>query len=179
MVIEHVFITTKDAPEALRLASEFLTAQGFAVQGQDGFQLGGWTALEVTRGKANAGRAKSVEELPQRVKVEWDRGRVTVAAYIQAFAGRQSFSIGSGTELPPNSPKVRLHAQLMGAIAQGLELLLAYHRPPEEARGPWAAVSAAIAADARRRRRNSRNLVIGVVLVFALLIGMAIYANMR
>ncbi len=161
----------------MRLASEFLTANGFAVQGQGGFQLGEWTSLEVARGKANAARAKSIEELPQRVKVEWDRGRVTVAAYIQAFAGRQSFQIGSGTELPPNSPKARLHAHLMMAIAQGLESLLAFHRPAEEAIGPWQAVSAEIAGDASRRKGRRRTGLAILVIALVLLVGLAIYAN--
>ena len=179
MVIEHVFVTTLDAPDALRLASEFLTANGFVVQGQGAFQLGGWTSIEVTRGRANAARAKSIEELPQRVKVEWDRGRVTVAAYIQAFGGRQSFTIGAETELPPHSPKARLHAQLMGAIAQGLEMLLAHRRTPDEAMGPWRAVAAEIAADAARRRRSTRIGLTILVVFLALLVALAIYLNTR
>jgi hypothetical protein len=132
----------------------------------------------VTRGRDNAARARSVEELPQRVRVEWDRGRVTVAAYIQAF-GRSAFSVGSGVELPAHSPKVRLHAQLMTAVAQGLELLLAHHQPPDEARRPWDAAAAMIAADARDRRRK-RNVALTVLaLLFAGLIGLAVWANMR
>ena len=178
MVIEHVFVTTLEAPDALRLASEFLTAGGFAVQGQGAFQLGGWNSIELARGRANAARAKSVEELPQRIKIEWDRGRVTVAAYIQGFA-RASFNIGSGLELPANSKKVRLHAQLMTAIAQGLELLLAHRRPPDEAYGPWQRASYSIAEDARVRRRNNWIKVTVVVGIIALLIGLAIWANTR
>jgi hypothetical protein len=178
VVIEHVFVTTLEAPDALRLASEFLTSGGFLVQGQPGFQLGGWTSLEVARGKSNAARARSIEDLPQRVKVEWDRGRVTVAAYIQAYQ-RAFLSVGSGVELPAHSPKVRLHAQLMTAIAQGLELLLAYQRPPYEARQPWAGVSMLIAADTRRRRRNTLITVVVLIAIFALLIGLAVFAAMQ
>jgi hypothetical protein len=178
MVIEHVFVTTLEAAEALRLASEFLTARGFAVQGQNAFQMGGWTTLEVARGKQNATRAKSIEELPQRIKVEWDRGRVTVAAYIQAYA-RATFGVGSGLELPANSPKVRLHAQLMTAIVQGLELLLAHRRPAGEAYVQWDGVGAFVAEDARRRRRRSRTAITILVLIFVALIALVIYANMR
>jgi hypothetical protein len=175
VVIEHVFVTTLEAPDALRLASEFLTAGGFLVQQQPGFQLGGWTTLEVARGRSNAARAKSIDDLPQRVRVEWDRGRVTVAAYIQAF-GRGSFSVGSGVELPAHSPKVRLHAQLMTAIAHGLELLLAYQRPFPEAQQAWASVAVLVREDARRRRRNSVITITVLVAIFAALIGLAIFA---
>ena len=178
MVVEHVFVTTLEAPDALRMASEFLTGGGFAVQGQNAFQLGGWNNVELTRGKVNAARAKTIQDLPQRVRIEWDRGRVTVAAYIQAF-GHGTWSVGSGVELPANSPKVRLHAQLLTAIAHGLELLLAYHRPPEEAYRAWQQVAALIDEDARRRKRNSRLLIIVLVLLFAGLIGLAIVANTR
>ena len=178
MVIEHVFVTTLEAPDALRRSSEFLASGGFVVQGQNAFQLGSWNGVELVRGKQNAARAKSIEELPQRVKIEWDRGRVTVAAYIQAFAPH-TFTIGSGVELPANSPKVRLHAQLMTAIVQGLELLLAYHQPPEEAGRAWQMVRVQVEEDARRRRRNRWITVAVVVVIFALLIALAIYANTR
>ncbi len=178
MVVEHVFVTTLEAPDALRRASEFLTGGGFAVQGQNAFQLGGWNTLELTRGKVNAARAKSIQDLPQRVRIEWDRGRVTVAAYIQAY-GRGTFNIGSGVELPAQSPKVRLHAQLLTAIAHGLELLLAYGRPPQEAYVAWQQVAALIDEDARRRRRNGWIVAAVLVLLFAGLIGLAIFANTR
>jgi hypothetical protein len=178
MVIEHVFVTTLEAPDALRLASEFLTARGFVVQGQTAFQMGGWKTLEVARGRKNAARARSIEELPQRIKIEWDRGRVTVAAYIQAYH-RASFNIGSGVELPANSPKVRMHAHLMTSIVQGLELLLAHRQPMDEAARGWDSAAAVAAEDARRRRRRSW-IKWGVVLAFiAFLIGLAIWANTR
>ena len=178
MVVEHVFVTTFEAPDALRMASEFLTGGGFAVQGQNAFQIGGWNNVELTRGKVNAARAKTIEDLPQRVRIEWDRGRVTVAAYIQAF-GQATWSFGSGVELPATSPKVRLHAQLLTAMAQGLELLLAHRRPAEEAYRPWNEVAALINEDARRRKRRGWIVLIVLVLLIAGLIGLAIFANTR
>jgi hypothetical protein len=180
MVIEHVFVTTLEGADTLRLAVEFLTAGGFMVQpGQGPPPIGGGRAfVELARGRTNAAKAKSVEELPQRVCVEWDRGRVTVAAYIQAYT-RTAFSVGSGDELPAHSPKVRLHAQLMSAISQGLEILLAHRRPFEEALQPWQAVASAVAHDAAQRRRKSTIKAAVIIGIFALLIGLAIFAATR
>src|SRR6266550_777518 len=82
MLVEHAFITTLEASDALQLASRFLNARGFEAVAQNAFALGpgGWNVLEMTRGKRKAQRAKSVVDLPQQVRLEWDRGRVTVAA---------------------------------------------------------------------------------------------------
>src|SRR3954452_20642571 len=86
MVIEHQFVTTMEGSDAMRAASEFLTARGFAVKGQNDFAVGGgWTTLEVIRGKSNAARAKSIAELPQRLRLDYDRGRVTVAATLEYY----------------------------------------------------------------------------------------------
>lgn len=176
MVIEHVFITTLDAPQTLKLASDFLTARGFTAANQGAFQIGEWTTLEMTRGRNKPQQAKSVEELPQRLRLQWDRGRVTVAASISPFH-RTSFSFSSGEDLPANSPKMRLHLELLMAIAEGLEQLLAQRRPPDEAQARWNNVAAAIADDARRRKRRGR-MTLTIFLVFiGLLVALAILAN--
>ena len=162
MVIEHQFVTTMDAPEAMRTASEFLTSRGFAVKGQNAFAVGGgWTTLEVSRGRKNAARAKSVAELPQRVRLDFDRGRMTVAAAIEYF--RHGAFGTSAREPAPDSKKVRDHAALLTAIVQGLELLLANRLPPEQASSEWATVEQRIIQEGRRRRR--RNFLAAVIII--------------
>jgi hypothetical protein len=59
--------------------------------------------------------------LPQTVKLVFDRGRVTVAAGILPRAGK---------ELP-------VHANLMIALARGLEALLVSRMQPDRAAAEW------------------------------------------
>jgi hypothetical protein len=165
----------------LRLASEFLTAGGFVVQRDPAFSVGTpSTKLEVTRGVANAAKAKTIDQLPQRLALEWDRGRVTVAASIEWFAPG-AFRSGSRREPPPHSPKVRPHIELMNGLMVALEALLARRVPFEEARGQWAAIEARVREESRRlaRRRNlTTGLVVGgIVLLFVLIIVIAIAAS--
>ena len=154
MIIEHVFITTLDGADALRLASEYLGLGGFRPQTGIPFSISAPSSkLDVVRGKANAARAKAPDELPQRLWLEWDRGRVTVAASIEFFE-TASFSYGSRKEPPPDSPKLRPHIEMMQAMLAGLEASTSGRLPPADARRPWADVEARLREEWRRRRRR-------------------------
>ena len=142
MLVEHVFVTTKEAPEALSAALGFLQRLGFAVQSRT------QTGLEVQRGLGKPARAKRISDLPQRARLEFDRGRVTLAASVREHRKAE-----------------RLHAEMLTALAEGLELLLAQGRPEEEACLRWDQVDAEIVARAARQRRRRR-----IAIVFLLLI---------
>jgi len=181
LIVEHVFITTLDAPEALRLASDFLMAAGFRVPQDHAFsQAEPRTKLDAVRGVENAGRAKSIDQLPQRLVLEWDRGRVTIAASIEWFAPG-AFRTGSAKEPPPHSPKVRPHIELVHGLVVALEALLARRVPMEEARRPWAELEARLRADSIRQRRK-RNIVLwsvvgGIFFLFFLIIVLAVASH--
>ena len=174
MVIEHTFVTTLEAADTLRLASDFLRWWGFEAQVEGGFQLGqpAWNAVELRRGMKNPARAKSLSDLPQQVRLEWDRGRVTLAAAITPRAG----AFGTPKSLANTDP---LHQQLLMAIAQSLEMLLVHRYPPEQAAQPWQLVEARIQEKATHGRRRSRTIVIVVVCIFAALIALSIWANLQ
>lgn len=175
MIVEHAFVTTMEASEALQLASAFLTARGFEAASQGAFAVDGlWTSAAFRRGQAKARRAKSIAELPQQVHLEWDRGRVTVAASIE-HAERSSFSMG---EIKADSPKLRIHTDLLLAIARGLEMVLAENQPAEHAYQQWDHVNQFIAENARRKRGRSRILIAVAIVLFALTIGMIVLATL-
>src|SRR5689334_21573109 len=99
MVVEHTFITTLSAPDALRLASQFLSQRGFVATAQEAFAIGAgdaWNVLEMTRGQKKARRAKSIVVYPQTLRLEWDRGRVSVAASAISYQESRSDYFGSG-----------------------------------------------------------------------------------
>jgi hypothetical protein len=150
MVIEHVFITTDDSTNALAKAAAYLTERGFTAERQDSFSMEqeGWTALEMRRGKKNPARARSIHDLPQVVRVEWHRGRVTVALSISANAVWGGGGFGGAGERPK---KMEMHRRLLMAIAQGLEQLLGHDHDGRADYMEWNAVETETRRLARRR----------------------------
>jgi hypothetical protein len=184
MVVEHEFVTTLDGVAALTAASRFLNAGGFA--GQDSAFLVGetqWTTLEMKRGRKAAARAKSIVELPQRIILNYDRGRVTVAASITAshiWGGNANFTVGFGVDASNESPKkMVMHQQLLIAIANGLEGAIGKGQADDVARADWLRAEQVIEAAAKKRKR--RNLIIAgiIILFFAGLITLAVIAGSR
>ena len=77
MLVEHTFVTTMDGPEALALARDFLLMGGFCVTSQVD------NILEARRGREKSRQAVGMLQLPQQVRMEFDRGRVNVAVQLQ------------------------------------------------------------------------------------------------
>ena len=178
MIVEHVFITTLDGPDALGLAWEFLAYGGFSGFVDPTAGSRPQNSLDVRRGRESAGKARSIDELPQRVRVDWDRGRVTVAASIEYFQ-QGSFSTGSRNEPPAHSPKIRPHIELMHAVVGGLEAVLANRMPLDEARRHWSELEARLRAESAAKRRR-RNIILwsifGAIVLFIVVI---IFLSMR
>jgi len=165
MVVEHIFITTLEANDALQLASQFLGSRGFEASPQAAFALGseGWSVLEMTRGKKNAARAKSVVEFPQQIRLEWDRGRITVAASSTSIYESRATTVGKRA-----SARVGRNQQAMlTALVTALQDLLEARRDPAQLSTSSALFEGQLfAADRSRRRRN----IIIALSIFALFI---------
>jgi len=180
VVIEHSFVTTMEAPQTMQLAMQFLASRGFRRSEQIAFPVGGgeWNTLEMRRGRKKAARAKNVTELPQVAHVQFDRGRVTVALSIEPSArwgGAQvSFGITVGS-VEGKPKKMKLHAQLLTAIANGLEQVLTRGATVDEAAQEWDQADQAARAEARRRFRNSMIVLFVVIALFAT--GIALIIN--
>jgi hypothetical protein len=159
-----------ESQEALMSASNLLQAGGFQVVNNNAFQVGGWTDLELSRGRKTAARAKDATQCPQQLRLEFDRGRVNVAASITPNTRRgRSFMWGGvigllAYSLSNVSKNEQVHAGLMVVITQSIERLLAFRQPPEEARREWAEVETQIVAAARKARR--RSLIVALVIIF-------------
>lgn len=152
MVVEHSFVTVLDRERALERAAVFLDAIGFQPQQREQ----AW--LSMRRGKRSP-HPRDLATLPQSVRLEFDRGRVTVAAGIMEFR------------------KVNQHHRdLMLSIVGGLEMLLAVDRSPAEARVSFDEASERITVDDRRRRRNRRITMAGLLALIAAIVGLSIWA---
>jgi hypothetical protein len=183
MVVEHVFVSALPPAEVMSRASAFLAARGFEHVRETSFPVGqdGWTALQMRRGRKNPARAKTVAELPQTVRVEYDRGRVAVAISITASAAwgaSGGFAISSA--ITSERPKrMKLHAALLHAIARGLEILLAHDQSGQADYAAWDASETDIRAAARRRRIRSVIVLIILLGFLAVLIGAIVMAVRR
>jgi hypothetical protein len=170
VVIEHTFITTLEATDALSRASTLLQEGGFEVAGNSAFQLGAnaWTELEAKRGKKNPARARDATQAPQLVRLEWDRGRVNLAASVTpnpTHVGSLRWGTVAVTASPTGRQAKRMkpYVDLMTSVARSVELLLSSQLPPDEARREWVQVEQGIIAAGRRKRR--RHILIACIFV--------------
>lgn len=95
MVVEHEFITTLEPGDALGRLAQFFGERGFApchASGRPAFPVeaaagsaNAWSTLEFRRGRKTPRRVKHVGDLPQKLRVEYDRGRVQVAVLLEPY----------------------------------------------------------------------------------------------
>jgi hypothetical protein len=183
VLVEHTFVTTLPPAETFGAAAMFLQQRGFVALPQEQFPVGphAWNALEVRRGVANPARAKTVLDLPQHVRLGWDRGRVEVAASVTPKprgSGKSFVPTGFATSGDWGGSKAQDPAigQLLLTIARCLELLLA-HRNGEQAAAEWDQYHAAASEAGERQRRRSRRIAIIAVIASLLAIGLAVWAG--
>ena len=160
MVVEHEFITTLGADEAIPRLNEFLLARGFSPSGGNAFQARvgptggaagaeGWSRLTVARGKKKAKRVKRFGDLPQTVVAAFDRGRVEVAFLVEPFLGRVK----------------DVHKSAALSFARALEEVVA---DPDRAARTWDSAERR-ADDFLARKRRNYHIVLFVILGACLL----------
>ena len=176
MVIEHSFVTTLPSREALTAASEMLSRAGFVAETQGAFRIGetDWTSLQMKRGRSSITRAKDPTECPQRIRLDWDRGRITIAASIEPRSSRRSFYYGGvGGMVVASDSRVgratRDYSDLMILITTSLEALLVQRITPESASQSWYAFQEELKEKARKSRRRGL-IVVGVLFSLVILI---------
>jgi hypothetical protein len=188
VVIEHSFVTTLPSTQALTAASEMLTKAGFVAEVQEGFRLGetDWTVLQMKRGKKSVARAKDPTQCPQRIRLDWDRGRVTVAASIQPkvrqrtfyFGGVIGYAIAASATSRRKGKDSKDYSDLMIFIANSLEDLLWRQSSPEIAEQGWMSFEEELRAKAKKARRRSL-IMVGILfgVLFIAIAAIAILAN--
>jgi hypothetical protein len=171
MLVEYSFITTLEANDALRAASDFLTGRGFIVETTNAFALdgGSWNALEVRRDKKGRARTGTAVDLPQVVRLEWDRGRVTLAAlslHAPTFNKRLSREPGGG--------RIEIEQRrLLWSIARSMELVVGTQQPNQGA-DEWDRAEQEVINKTAAKRKGNRTLIIIVAIVAVIAIIIAI-----
>ncbi len=136
-----------DESNALRVAESFLFELGFSLDERVP------RGITTRRGHDRPSASRAISQLPQNVRVEFDRGRVTIGASIR--------EIGKATDL---------HKDLMLAIVSGLESVLVQRQMPEQARQPVDEVEQRIGQRHAKRRRRQRGCVIALVVVLVAIV---------
>jgi hypothetical protein len=168
VVIEHAFISTMPPAELFAAAGAFLSERGFQAQAQAAFVMGGqWDALEMARGAPSAFKAKNIAEYPTRVRIEWDRGRVVVAARIDSKNEKQE----KGIPRPVLPSQINLDrakvidalACVLSTITFSIEALLS-RRDEEAADVEWTLLDKGLQKRALSRRSGINPMTIFFVI---------------
>lgn len=153
LLIEHVFVTTMDAEEALLRAQAYLAGAGFGQVVRDG------SSLIMRAGRAAPLAHTSFREWPQEVRIEFDRGRVAVAASIR--------------EAKKPHP---VHRDMLLALVRGLEQLLVQRVTLDAASVELARAGALVDAEFDDRRRARRLRGCGCLVLVTLLVAAMVAA---
>lgn len=150
MIVEHEVVTTLPATEAMERVRHAARAMGFTVEEASE------TRLRARRGEQRAVRARSARELPQALRVDFDRGRLSLA--IVAHERRRK-------------PE-RLEREMLLEIARVIERGVTEGTADPPLLDAWAPLDADLARIARFSRRSRRallwTLVALIVIIFLL-----------
>lgn len=148
MVVEHTFVTTLERDDALAHAHALLERLGFLRGG----------AGEWTRGADKPAAFLPPAAQPQALRLDYDRGRVTLAASL----------LDAGQPTPAGR-------ELLLALASALEQVLCQGAAPARFVDGILSVERQGRAEAEARRRR-RNRILGLVLVGPFILALLIIA---
>lgn len=78
MLIEHSFVTTRPGPEVLAAIGSLLAALGFDIGNDASGQ-----AISGVKGGKRGNSSTRISRLPQSIRVEFDRGRISIAGSVE------------------------------------------------------------------------------------------------
>jgi hypothetical protein len=171
MLVEHVFVTTLEGPDALEATKDLLAEYGFELQNELIQDRNGNPvhSLTMARGKKNPDRCRSVLDLPHQFQLEWDRGRVAVAAAITQPSWQTSRMAGRPLLVAKNN-ELQVHQQaILAHLARMVEARLSTRDPAADHRSEYEKLIRDIERDDAKHKKR-----IWIAVAFAL--GMIILA---
>lgn len=139
MIVEHSFVTTLEQDVAMQAMHDLLTPLGFASAPvpKDVFHL------DWSRGASEPYKSSFVLKRPQRVRAEFDRGRMTIAASARTARNAEE----------------KLFEPLMLALATAAEAHVGKGEPIESALVPVRAANEVL------RRKDRRRMILIIILL--------------
>ena len=165
MIAEHIFVTTLKPAEAFDLSSQFLGHFGFAAEAPASVLDPKQQSICFSRGAKRPRRNDSMNKWKQRVMLQYDRGRVTVAASIVSPVS------GRWTTETSDIPKAYndLAEKYLFEIATTLDRLLAYNGSPDSALAGLTEFEDNMVKVHAQQIKRKRIISITVVCIFILL----------
>jgi hypothetical protein len=148
VLVEHEFITALEPSEVLDAVEDLAGRLGFTVEQRTEEKLA------ARRGKLRAARAKTIRDLPQRLQVQYERGRVTLAVALE-----------------PHGRPGDIHRDMLLTISNVFESKLARGVAADDALSQMRGVNDRIDRDARYRR-----IGMAIILTVLILIGAGVVA---
>ena len=159
MIVEHAFITTRDSAEVQASAGDLLSMLGFSPTSHSGPEPP--EHLDLSRGRRHARQAVyRLEMQPQRVRIEFDRGRVTVAASIE-----------------PHGRPHDLHRELLVLLATLIEERVARGADRAELRVRWEDLHDRIQGY-NRKKRLPRDIILALLILFFVAVVVAVVLSL-
>ena len=151
MILEHEFITTRPEEDAIATIRQLLMDLGFKEKrNTDG--------RDFVRGLKNASTARRPSDLPQVVRFDFDRGRVSLGVVLEIHG------------------KVKpVHGEMMHTLAVAIENAVSRDVPLDVAREPW---DAFVAAHPKRRGIVETIMLVFLVVLLAALLAVSIGINL-
>ena len=178
MIAEHIFVTTLKPAEAFDLSTQFL--------GHFGFVPGAITTdsdpkqqnLSFSRGAARPRKTDPLNKWRPRVMIQYDRGRITVAASIMSpVSGRWT----TESEAIPKTYR-DLAEKFLFQITTSLDNLLAHNGSPDKALADLTEFEQKIGGEysqRSKRRTITMVIVVGVFILAMIIMVVALVANVR
>jgi hypothetical protein len=164
LVIEHIFVTTCTPHDIVGRVGNLMNAHGFAAAPQVAFSVDPNQPMQLEYRKKGGRRSfrlrqPSLSECEQTVRLDFDRGRVTLAA---ALTHHASANVTIGTPGKRAKKILTFQENILFGLAHGVEGVLS-QPPAPDAAARWDAAIAA--ADTHARRASNRTLLIFLIVV--------------
>jgi hypothetical protein len=176
MIVEHVFVTTLEPTDAFHQAASLLAPRGFYYAPEAALQPGSAT-IEFHR-PARTTVTHAALKHPQSIRLEYDRGRITLAAAATLPEASPYASFATSKKL--SASQIAQVADLLTEIARSLETLLVHPTDPAQAAAGWDRLEAQYETDATAtRRRSHRTVVIALGVVAGIAAAVLVIALAR
>jgi hypothetical protein len=177
MLVEHTFVTTASEDKALSALFLFLSGMGFSAKSGTApdAQAGGPKRVEMSRGTRDT---RDLSTTAQKLSVEYDRGRVTLAISMQPRGKPRGFTFAVSSYdfiVTPTSPQGQYCIRVMMSLAERIEAVACLQQSPEEAMLAWDGVIKQASLEYRKAQGVScRGGCIWVAVIFFLAVGLCI-----
>lgn len=178
MLVEHTFVTTIPMAQAMPTIEQFLRSRGFIIpeDAPPASEGSSQPALHLQRPIGRVGRNRWLAILPQILRLQFDRGRITLALSIspQTDWNRKARRPAFKRQITPG--ELNGQTNLLVAEAQAVESILAAQLPVDQAVQQWDRIEQQLVQEVQDAARRHRAICIVLGLITLAIIAAPIVA---